>query len=169
MKKNVKDRAALGKVVSSRSYKAKHRNTLIAIQTQLVMHVVYTGALTPNTYYTHISYIYIAICQRYVITTLQIYISELNQEICWLEVQISQHQNCKGHYNDITLFRGGKPEMSNRSAATSSRKWSRMLGTGKSQCSDRNNGRFLSEWRFNKEKSGSAFLAGVKGGDFTDH
>ena len=45
-------------------------------------------------------------------------------------------ENCKGHYNDITLFRGGKPEMSNRSAATSSRKWSRMLDTGKSQHSD---------------------------------
>lgn len=25
------------------------------------------------------------------------------------EVQISQHWKCKGHYNDITLFRGEEP------------------------------------------------------------
>lgn len=89
---------------------------------------------------------------RYVITTLQIYIRELNQEICWLEVEIYQCQNCKGHYNDISLFRRRKLEMSNHSVATSSCKWCRMLGTRKSQCSGRNNERCLSEWQLNKQK-----------------
>lgn len=49
-----------------------------------------------------------AICPRHVIAAFEIDISELNEEICRLRVQISEHPNRKGHYNDITLFSGRK-------------------------------------------------------------
>lgn len=127
----------MGKVVCPRSFKTKNGKRLIAVQARhdafslhrhIHSHLTHIAHAWKKMYIDMLLYIYgVYISQRYAITILQINISELKRYFCQLEVHISQHQNCKGHYNDITLFRGWKSEMSTRSAATSSCKWSRML------------------------------------------
>ena len=149
------DKAALVLVICSRSLKTKSRKRLSATQAELVRHAVYTGCtdmmhkFRSNIFRT----VYITICLRYVITTIRfISLGWIRKFADWSSNSTKRH-NCKGHCNDIALFRGGKHEMSNHWVATSSCKLSSMLGAGETQCFQMNNGRYLSEWEVERQRN----------------